>query len=77
MNDWGWMYTQACPPRRQLARSCHSPTNPNTTHTLSSLYLLPPSGTYRYLTSQRLYDACQPFQKPRMVALLLTHRSTA
>ena len=55
--------------------SCHAPTNPNTTHTFKSLYLAPPRGTYMYRTSHLLYDACHPFQKPRMVALLLMHRS--
>lgn len=34
------------------------------THTLAARQALPPSGTYMYRTSHRLYDACQLRQKP-------------
>ena len=61
--------------RCHARRSCHAPTKPKMTHTLSKRYFAPPRGTYMYRTSHRLNEACQPRQKPRMVQLLLTHRS--
>ena len=49
--------------------SCQTATKAKTAQRLRQRAARPPSGTYMYLTSQRLKEACQQRQKPESVYL--------
>lgn len=50
--------------QRRTSRSCQTATNMKIGQMIRSRDRAPPRGMYRYLTSQRLKEACHPFQKP-------------